>query len=561
MSYSDLSTKRNCLKTGTLKLEEFFEDFQFQERKGKLNVRSLSRLNLSKISENVDIDTLNTVVENLAFCEVKDWHRREVSGEVLTKALSTAQLIIEYLLKLQNALHKEIEENREDGERYKSELENYVLDNQLFKEENEKLKRELRQKRKALATYEYVLNAHGNNSAKELIGFGKKNALMKEKNGSCVCATCGKVFSSDDFLQKHCKRRKHLPASVKEAENEENTGAANHNSTEDNPASGKDILLQEMKTAMEEAINSRDEAVAEMESKEKEVQEKYQGQVLGLQKRVESLESELNQKHEENMSEICRSYEDKLQAMTVAVAEETNKSSEYMAKILQLESEIEKLKLNDGKNESSTIASTEEITPSLESAVELDSPTITQVESLEKVNASVEKNLLRKSLEQWKSVQSAEVPNEKIFPRTVDYSAYIQELDEAEMAGNFNIDRLSGTGEFGLSSAAICEPLPLETLSENPSEAKFSEPNECIDEDKVDGTESVQSSTSSVSAEEETEEAASGSNADLPPPPKLKSTSPALEVPDSWFVKKVYPLSPKMFQSLSWDCVTEVETC
>lgn len=77
MSYSDLSTKRNCLKTGTLKLEEFFEDFQFQERKGKLNVRSLSRLNLSKISENVDIDTLNTVVENLAFCEVKDWHRRE----------------------------------------------------------------------------------------------------------------------------------------------------------------------------------------------------------------------------------------------------------------------------------------------------------------------------------------------------------------------------------------------------------------------------------------------------------------------------------------------------
>ena len=45
--------------------------FMFEQRHGKLDVRSLHRLDIDDIVRNVDVDALHGVLENLTFCELR----------------------------------------------------------------------------------------------------------------------------------------------------------------------------------------------------------------------------------------------------------------------------------------------------------------------------------------------------------------------------------------------------------------------------------------------------------------------------------------------------------
>ncbi|GBG33764.1 Zinc finger protein DZIP1L [Hondaea fermentalgiana] len=240
--------------------EDWLQAFTFQQRHGKLNVRRLARLDLMQIVEKVDVGALQEMLENIAFCNLKVGDLQGLSDQNIVKAFRVAQLIIEYLLNLENALFAQVDAARADARDASADANQLAEDNGVLADENDRLRKEIRQKRKALATFEYVLTVHGPGGAsmketlaKALAGTRAGAGLDAPGLEASVCGTCGKTFSSREFLRRHCARRKHtfMP---EEAENLE-PNRANEASTED--------ALEKMQQALLAAVKERESAVRE----------------------------------------------------------------------------------------------------------------------------------------------------------------------------------------------------------------------------------------------------------------------------------------------------------
>jgi hypothetical protein len=78
--------------------------FFFQQRKGRLNVRSLAKIDLERMIRDVDIDLLQQHVENITFCRLNEDDLHYLTDPQILKLFSLAQLIIEYLLYSQDNL-------------------------------------------------------------------------------------------------------------------------------------------------------------------------------------------------------------------------------------------------------------------------------------------------------------------------------------------------------------------------------------------------------------------------------------------------------------------------
>ena len=78
--------------------------FFFQQRRGNLNLRGLSSLDVNKIIKDVDIDVLQMHLENIAFCNLKEEDLRYLTDPLVVKLFRVSQLMIEYLLYAQEQL-------------------------------------------------------------------------------------------------------------------------------------------------------------------------------------------------------------------------------------------------------------------------------------------------------------------------------------------------------------------------------------------------------------------------------------------------------------------------
>ena len=186
--------------------DSWLDEFFFQQRHGKLNIRQISRLDLNQIVEKVDIVALHNVLENIAFCNLKVGDLDNISDPMIIKTFRIAQLIIEYMINLENSLYTQNDRLQQSETELFKLVKQLQKDNQIIADENDSLRKEIKQKRKALATFEYVLTVHGPNGSaiKEIL-----KEKMPRNNGkgsttshleACVCATCGKAFSSREFL-------------------------------------------------------------------------------------------------------------------------------------------------------------------------------------------------------------------------------------------------------------------------------------------------------------------------------------------------------------------------
>jgi hypothetical protein len=78
--------------------------FYFQQRRGRLDIRSVAQIDVDRIVRDVDIDLLQTHLENLTFNELKEGDLRYLTDPQVIKLFRTSQLMIEYLLFVQDHL-------------------------------------------------------------------------------------------------------------------------------------------------------------------------------------------------------------------------------------------------------------------------------------------------------------------------------------------------------------------------------------------------------------------------------------------------------------------------
>ena len=84
--------------------------FYFQQRRGRLDIRSVAQIDVDRIVRDVDIDLLQIHLENLTFSELKESDLRYLTDPQIIKLFRTSQLMIEYLLFVQDHLSTNLQQ-------------------------------------------------------------------------------------------------------------------------------------------------------------------------------------------------------------------------------------------------------------------------------------------------------------------------------------------------------------------------------------------------------------------------------------------------------------------
>ena len=154
-----------------------YQPFAFQPRRGKLDWRSLSKLDLDRVVREVDIDSLEKHLQGVAFADVTADDLHWFSEADFMQLFRLLQLVCEYLLYVQETLHRR----------------NVTLESTLGTAESQ-----LRDQ----AEYIGVLEAQLGKS-----GGGPPGMYEAPVTAIAKCLVCRKAFSTDAFLQAHIKRR------------------------------------------------------------------------------------------------------------------------------------------------------------------------------------------------------------------------------------------------------------------------------------------------------------------------------------------------------------------
>ena len=155
----------------------YYQPFAFQPRRGKLDWRSLSKLDLDRVVREVDIDSLEKHLQGVAFADVTADDLHWFSEADFMQLFRLLQLVCEYLLYVQETLHRR----------------NVTLESTLGTAESQ-----LRDQ----AEYIGVLEAQLGKS-----GGGPPGMYEAPVTAIAKCLVCRKAFSTDAFLQAHIKRR------------------------------------------------------------------------------------------------------------------------------------------------------------------------------------------------------------------------------------------------------------------------------------------------------------------------------------------------------------------
>eukprot|EP00516_Mucochytrium_quahogii_P004567 CAMPEP_0203760322 /NCGR_PEP_ID=MMETSP0098-20131031/13641_1 /ASSEMBLY_ACC=CAM_ASM_000208 /TAXON_ID=96639 /ORGANISM=" , Strain NY0313808BC1" /LENGTH=917 /DNA_ID=CAMNT_0050653835 /DNA_START=81 /DNA_END=2834 /DNA_ORIENTATION=+ len=137
------------------------KSFYFQQRHGKIDLRAISRVDLEALVEQVDIETLQTHLENITFSELDDADMKTYTDDNFMKLFRLTQLTVEYLLNVQHTLYSYATTLERQAQGIQNEQ---VVAEQKMDMQNEQLtslRRELKQKKRTLKTYEFLLTQKG----------------------------------------------------------------------------------------------------------------------------------------------------------------------------------------------------------------------------------------------------------------------------------------------------------------------------------------------------------------------------------------------------------------
>ncbi|GMH97423.1 hypothetical protein TrVE_jg3227 [Triparma verrucosa] len=135
----------------------FHKSFYFQQRRGSLDLRSISRVDIDKVIREVDIDTLQAFLENITFSDVSADELSLYSDDTFVRLFQVTQLTLEYLINVQDTLAGNLDSLAQKYSRKKRELERARGATIEKDEEIARLKRENKRKKKTIQAYESML--------------------------------------------------------------------------------------------------------------------------------------------------------------------------------------------------------------------------------------------------------------------------------------------------------------------------------------------------------------------------------------------------------------------
>jgi len=184
---------------------EFRNDFFFRRRNGKLDWRKLANVDLERVVSTVDVATLQDNVEHITFADVGEDDLRYFTDANFMQLFRLTQLIIEYLINVQNFL---LDCGNEKDKRNAELLAAHqaMQDKCKLKDDKiRKLRSELKYARKVIRAYERTGGAPFAGvapSSEETTNPGQQTA-----DGFHRCHLCRAVFMKNCYLQNHIRRR------------------------------------------------------------------------------------------------------------------------------------------------------------------------------------------------------------------------------------------------------------------------------------------------------------------------------------------------------------------
>ncbi|KAI8848473.1 Iguana/Dzip1-like DAZ-interacting protein N-terminal-domain-containing protein [Chytridium lagenaria] len=178
--------------------------FYFRKRTERLDWRMLASIHVERLQREVDVETLQRVIENITFCDVESEDLRYVDPNFI-KLFQLSQLIIEYLLHSQDYLSDHREKLVEECDILARDLESLRAVHEREDSEVKNLRKENRALRKTIYAYQLMVKVPTSTN-----GGGPVTVSSYHR-----CHLCPKVFKSEVYLDHHLLRRH--PGAQKEA--------------------------------------------------------------------------------------------------------------------------------------------------------------------------------------------------------------------------------------------------------------------------------------------------------------------------------------------------------
>jgi zinc finger protein DZIP1 len=174
---------------------DFRKDFFFRRRHGALNWAKVLSVDLERVVRTVDIDALQDNVEHITFCDIGEADLARLTDANFLQLWRLTQLIIEYLLNVQNFLLAAAQRRDHAAEQVLQALQQERAQAAEREEELRNLRREVKHNRKVIRAYE-------RNMASKWPGAAGTADASPQK-----CTICGSTFVNHDFLAGHYARR------------------------------------------------------------------------------------------------------------------------------------------------------------------------------------------------------------------------------------------------------------------------------------------------------------------------------------------------------------------
>lgn len=294
--------------------------FYFQQRRGKLDMRSLARIDIEQVIEETDVGTLQLHLENLTFADLTTDDMTSYTDEHFLKLFRMSQLTIEYLLNVQNALLTYSRSVEEETERLKAAADEGERRLKSRHSKVNSLKRSLKQQRETLKTYESLLKQQQKQ---------QPQSQAPSPGGNIMTASDGTTYVSVEYLKSKAGRAASMSrttesqAAAARAANVQ----AQLNLEAKRAEEKREQLWEDKFNTLSNQINKENETNSKNDEQKAELRLNLENEKK-LRETVEDQLNRLSMEHEQNVNQVRLDVQEQMKNMKMMMENELNEQRE-----------------------------------------------------------------------------------------------------------------------------------------------------------------------------------------------------------------------------------------